>query len=157
MELLLLLLGIVFLFLGLLGAFLPIPGPPLSFLGIFCLKYTHYFKFDTYTLTILAIITVGLVFLDYYIPILGAKKFGGTKWGINGVTVGLIIGLFFGPLGIIFGPFIGAYIGEIINKNDHKQAFKSAIGSFLGFITGIILKISICIYMIYYTIINYNY
>ena len=83
--------------------------------------------------------------LDYIVPALGTKKFGGTKKGMWGSTLGLLAGMFiisFGPLGlggILVGPFIGAYIGELIAHNPHP--WKAAFGSFIGFLAGTLLKI----------------
>ena len=36
------------------------------------------------------------------------KKFGGTKYGLWGCTVGLIAGLWFGPVGILFNNICSA-------------------------------------------------
>jgi uncharacterized protein YqgC (DUF456 family) len=90
--------------------------------------------------------------LDYFIPIIGAKKFGGTKSGIIGATVGLIAGLIFlGPLGIFLGTFLGALVGELIHDPDDKRtAVKAATGTLIGFLTGVFLKFSITVLFGYY-------
>ena len=55
-------------------------------------------------------VAIGVFILDYFIPIIGAKKFGGTKTGIIGATLGLLVGLIFlGPLGFFLGTFSGAF------------------------------------------------
>ena len=88
------------------------------------------------------VIAVVVYILDYIIPVLGTKKFGGSKYGIIGTTVGLVVGLIFlGPFGIIIGPFVGAFIGELIYDNENSnRAFKAAIGSFIGFLFSTGLK-----------------
>ena len=84
--------------------------------------------------------------IDYFIPAMGTKKFGWTRYGVIGTMVGLILGLvFFPPLGIIIGPFIGAYIGEMMNDKDSKKALKAAFGSFVGFLTSFFLKFVTCL------------
>ena len=89
--------------------------------------------------------------LDYFIPIWGTKKFGGSKAGVIGSGIGLIVGLFFGPLGIILGPFLGALAGELItNQTEIKKALRSATGSFIGFLFGTGLKLVFCGFMAYY-------
>ncbi|MBG7630555.1 MAG: DUF456 domain-containing protein, partial [Bacteroidetes bacterium] len=90
------------------------------------------------TLGVAVIITI----IDYIIPAMGTKKFGGTRYGVIGTMVGLILGLFFfPPLGIIIGPFVGAFIGEMINDSkDSGKALKAAFGSFIGFLTSTFLK-----------------
>jgi hypothetical protein len=91
-------------------------------------------------------ITIVVTVLDNIIPIIGTKKFGGTKYGIVGATLGLIVGLFFGPIGIIAGPFIGAFVGEIIkDSKDSKKALKAAWGSFIGFLASTLLKFIVSI------------
>ena len=93
----------------------------------------------------IALIVFGL---DYVIPAIGTKKFGGTKAGVIGTTVGLLVALIFpilGPFGIIIWPFVGALVGELLNKADKKTATKAAFGSFLGFLTGTFLKFMVAI------------
>ncbi|MFX3674392.1 MAG: DUF456 domain-containing protein [Paenisporosarcina sp.] len=72
----------------------------------------------------------------------GVKKYGGSKAGIWGSTIGLLIGPFVIPfLGIILGPFIGAIIAELlISRTSIKQAIKTGFGSVIGFLTSVITK-----------------
>ena len=140
--------SIICLLVGLAGAVLPLPGPPLSLIGLFMLHYSKYAQFDRSTLTFFVILTVALSIFDYYAPIWGTKKFGGTKYGSWGSTIGLLMGLFFTPIGMFLGAFLGAFIGEIIGKTEPKIAFKAAIGSFVGLITGIVGKVTLCLAMI---------
>ena len=79
------------------------------------------------------------------IPAIGTKKFGGTRAGVIGTTIGLVVALIFpvfGPFGIIIWPFIGALVGELLNKADKKTATKAA---FLGFLTGTFMKFLVAI------------
>jgi len=142
MDILLLGLGFILMCLGIIGSFLPIlPGPPISWLGLLVLHFTKAIPMNWWFLGITLAIALSVFVLDYIIPMVGTKKFGGSRAGVIGTTVGLIIGIiFFMPFGIILGPFIGALIGELSNQADSKKAFKAAFGSFLGFITGTFLK-----------------
>ena len=90
--------------------------------------------------------------LDYLIPIWGTKKFGGTKYGAWGCTIGFLAAFWLGPAGIIIGPFVGAFVGELIGGKDSKSSLKSAIGSFVGFLVGSFLKIVVCFFMLYWII-----
>lgn len=143
MDILLIILGAICIIVGILGCFLPIiPGPPVSFLGLLLLEWTEKSPFDSDTLWMWGLIAAGVTALDYVVPVYGTKKFGGTKRGVWGSTIGLIVGLFFGPLGIILGPFIGAFLGEMsTGKATNKEALRAAFGAFVGFLVGVIIKL----------------
>lgn len=152
MEIALVILAFACIIIGLIGAVLPLPGPPLSFVGMLILHYTNYAEFSTLLLVGLGTVTVAVVILDYYVPIWGTKKFGGTKWGSIGATVGLLIGMFLGPFGLFIGAFAGAFAGELLGGNHHKAAFRAALGSFIGFVTGIVMKVALCLFMLFIAI-----
>ncbi|MDY0098882.1 MAG: DUF456 domain-containing protein [Bacteroidales bacterium] len=144
-------LAVVLLLLGIIGCLVPVlPGPPMSFLGLILLHFTKFADFSSTLLITLAVVTIVVTLLDYVVPVWGTKKFGGSKYGIRGATVGLIIGLFLGPLGIIAGPFIGAFVGELIFKDDIRYALRAGFGSLLGFLTGIGLKLAASFVMTFY-------
>jgi hypothetical protein len=154
MDYLLLALGVALIIFGLIGCVLPIiPGPPLSFLGILALHYTKFASYSTDFLVIAASIAILVTVLDYIVPVWGTKKFGGTKAGMWGATLGMIIGMIFlGPLGLIFGPLVGAIIGESIKGANNKDAFKAGLGAFLGFLMGVGLKLAASIYITWHFI-----
>ncbi len=130
---------------GLAGSVVPVlPGPPLSWAGILAIHFTKYESFSSTFLWVTGGIMVSITLLDYFVPIWGTKKFGGTRRGVIGSTIGLLIGLFvFPPFGIIIGPFIGAFIGEMTaNRDDTSKALKSATGSFIGFVVGTGMKLA---------------
>lgn len=138
---------------GLAGCILPfLPGPPLCYLALLLQQFRAEPPFTSKFLWIWAGVTVGVVIIEYVIPVYGTKKFGGTKYGVWGCTIGLVVGLFFGPIGIIAGPFIGALVGELIGNANSDQAMKAALGSFIGFLAGTVLKLIICGVMTYHYI-----
>lgn len=143
MEILLIVLGSIFIISGILGCVLPIiPGPPLSYIGLLFLHFTARYQFSSKFLIIWAIITVVVYALDYLIPAWGTKRFGGSNRGVWGSIIGLVIGLFFfPPFGIIIGPFVGAVIGELTAGKESGAALKSGFGSFMGFLAGTLLKL----------------
>ncbi len=150
-DYILLIIGIVFMIMGIIGCLVPVlPGPPISYLGIILLHLSRFGQFSQTTLIILGIVAIVVTILDYIVPLWGTKRFGGSKYGIRGATVGLIIGLFLGPMGIIIGPFIGAVVGEMIFKDDMPYALKAGFGSLLGFLTGIGLKLAASFVMTFY-------
>ncbi len=149
MDLFLLILGFTSLLIGLIGAVLPLPGPPLSLLGILLIHWTKAYEFSSNTLWTLGILTIMITILDYLIPALGLKKYGGSKAGMWGSMLGLIIGMGLGPLGIFIGAFAGALIGELLVGKTSSQASKAAWGTFMGFLFGVVLKVALCIAMIW--------
>lgn len=152
MEYFLITVSFLLLITGVIGSILPIlPGPPISWVGFLLASFTPWVDLSTQWLILTAMVTIVITILDFYIPVWGTKRFGGTKYGTNGSTIGMIIGLiFFPPFGIIFGPFIGAFIGEIIHDGTvTSKALKSAMGAFMGFILGTGMKLGLSLFMLF--------
>lgn len=140
---------------GIIGCFIPmIPGPPISFLGLVTIYCLSDDQISPWALTFYGIITIITVILDYVIPSLGVKYFGGTKYGKWGSFIGTLIGLCYFPIGLLLGPFLGAFIGELIGRQSRSMAFKSGVGSLLGFIFGVMMKFIVCIYFLCITIVS---
>ncbi len=93
---------------------------------------------------------ISVFILDYFIPSIGANKFGGSNAGVIGSTIGLVIGIFlFGPIGILFGSFFGALIGELtVNINNMRIALLAAIGTLIGYLGGVLLKLSVSLFFL---------
>lgn len=150
MDILLIILGIICLIAGLAGCFLPVlPGPPVAYAGLLLLHFTDKVQFSTAQLLAWLFVVIVMQVLDYFVPMLGSKYSGGSRWGTRGCLVGTIIGLFFMPWGIILGPFIGAFVGELLGGRKTRQALKSGLGSLLGFLLGTVLKCIVCGYFIW--------
>jgi len=137
---------------GVLGAILPaLPGPPLNYAAVWLIHLTKRGNYSWQFLVIWGVITALTIILEYVIPIIGAKRFGGTKWGIWGCIVGLVAGVFIvPPVGMIVGPFAGAFAGELIGGKKSGQAFKAGLGSFLGFVMGTGIKVVVSLVMTFY-------
>ena len=136
MDIFLVILGFIFACLGIIGSFLPVlPGPITSWVGLLLLHLTKAVPQNWTFLGITLAIAVIIFFLDYFIPAMGTKRFGGTKYGVYGTTIGLIIGLLSPiPFGILIGAFVGALVGELIyDSKDTNRAIKASFGAFLGF------------------------
>ena len=147
MELFLVCIALLLMLLGILGSFLPVlPGPLTSWAGLLVLHFTEGVELSHTFLIVSLVFAVFIYVLDYIIPAIGTKRFGGSRAGMIGTTLGLIIGLFSPiPFGIIIGPFVGALIGEMMHRNDFNKALKAAFGSFLGFIASTFLKFIVAI------------
>lgn len=149
MDILLIVLGAVCMLLGLLGCVLPaLPGPPVSYVGFLLLHCTDRIQFSLTEMLVLLLLVIVAQVLDYFIPILGSKYSGGTRWGSWGAFVGSVVGLFFLPAGLFLGPFLGAVVGELLGAADLSRALKSGIGALAGFLLGTVLKLSLCMYFV---------
>jgi uncharacterized protein YqgC (DUF456 family) len=152
-DYLLLITGIILMILGIIGCLVPVlPGPPFSFLGLILLHLSRFGQFSNTILIILGCVAVAVTILDYIVPVWGTRKFGGSKYGARGATVGLVVGIFLGPAGIILGPLVGAFVGEMIFKDDVKYALRAGFGSLLGFLAGVGLKLAASFVMTFYFI-----
>ncbi len=149
MDIFLLVVGLLLMIIGVFGSFLPVlPGPPFSWLGLLVLYLTSAVPNDWWFLGITLVIALIVFAMDYVIPAVGTRKFGGSRAGMIGTTIGLLVAILFpilGIFGIIIWPFVGALVGELINKADQKTALKAAFGSFIGFLTGTFLKFVVAV------------
>ena len=141
-DIVLTIIGLLCVIVGIFGSFLPVlPGTSVSWLGLLLLHLTSAVPMNITYLAIWLGVVILITVLDYVIPAVGTKKFGGSQYGVIGTTLGLIVGILAPiPLGFIIGPFVGAYIGEMMNKPDSKTATKAAFGSFIGFLTSTLMQ-----------------
>jgi len=143
LDIILTVFGGISILVGIAGCILPIlPGSPLCYIGILLLHFTSRAEFSLRFLIVWAVIVVLVQVLDYYVPLWGTKKFGGSRNGIAGSMIGLVLGIFFiPPWGIILFPFLGAVIGELMGKSNFSLALKAGFGSFVGFLAGTVMKL----------------
>ena len=138
---------------GLVGCILPvIPGPPLSWLGMLLVWFTHPDGFTSRLLIVWLVITIVFTILDYVAPSWVTTKTGGSKAAGRGSFVGLIVGLiFFPPWGMILGSFLGALAAEVLVSGQAvADSVKPAFGSFLGFLLSTGLKLTASAVMLFY-------
>ena len=140
---------------GILGAVVPvIPGPPISYLGLLLIQWSGYGEFSGTFLWIWAGITLIVTIMDYVLPSLMTKRFGGSRAASIGSFLGLLAGMFlFPPWGVIAGPFLGAFAGELMyNRANSAKAFTVALGAFFAFIVGSGAKLVAGSLMLFYAI-----
>ena len=150
MDWLLVTLAVACCIIGVIGSVLPgVPGTPISYVGFLCFHFSSPVnRIAIWVHIVFIVLIVAVLVLDYIIPIIGTKRFGGSKYGTWGSTIGLIVGLFWGLPGMIIGPFVGAFLFELIFKRDAKRAFKSALGSFVGFLLSTGIKTILALIML---------
>ena len=143
---------VVLFIVAFVGLVYPIIPSVLFLLGGF-IVYGLFYSFSDlpWWFWVIELLFVALLFAaDTISNLVGVKKFGGSKAGMWGSTIGLLIGPFVIPFaGIIAGPFIGAVIGElIVERSNIQQAIKVGVGSVIGFLTSVVTKGMIQVVMI---------
>lgn len=143
LEVTVLIAGLVLNGLGIVGCVVPaLPGPLISWLSLFLFFLLPEHEVSATTLTISGLFMAGVTALDYVVPVLGAKKFGSSREGIIGGSIGIVVGLFlFPPIGIILGPLVGTIAGDMMAGGTFTKALNSGIGSLIGFIAGTTIKL----------------
>ncbi len=146
MEYLLLILSLIFIILGYVGAFVPgLSGPPLAWVSILLLYFINNIQLPLWVLVVTGVIAGLSLILEWIIPAYGTKIFKGSKYGIRGSYIGMIIGIIAPiPFGFLIGPFVGAYVGELyMDPKDQSRALKAAFGTFIGFLLAILMNFAL--------------
>ena len=155
LETIAVIIGAIFVLLGLAGCILPVlPGPPLSFVGLLLLALINHFlpPLTPTLIIVMAIITLAVTVAEYILPLVSAKRYGASKWGIWGSVLGMAIGIFFSPFGMLLGAFIGAVAVEWLVQKEKGRAIKAGWGVFIGSLVGTALKLGASGMMVYYFI-----
>lgn len=105
-------------------------------------------------LVVLFILCLASTFADNIAAALGAKKFGGTGWGMAGAVIGGIVGMIVGGIwGIFLGPLAGAVLFEMLfAKKDMTTSLKAGWGTFVGILISMILKLGLSVGIIIFVI-----
>jgi uncharacterized protein YqgC (DUF456 family) len=135
---------------GIAGAVLPaLPGVPLVFAGMLLAAWADHFQHvGAFTLTVLGILSVLAIAVDFVAGLLGAKRVGASSRALWGATLGTFVGLFFGIPGLLLGPFVGAVIGELSAGSHVNRATTVGIGTWLGLLFGTLAKLALCFTML---------
>ena len=152
MDIFLLVVSFLIMIVGIIGSVIPVlPGPLSSWLGLFIFSNISDVEVQSKTLIFCLIVALIIFVFDYIIPIYTSKKFGASKYGIIGASIGTLIGLFLPPFGIILGALLGAISGELLLNKNFEKSIKAATGVFIGLIISGFTKafISIVFLVIY--------
>lgn len=144
--------ALLIMLIGIIGSIIPaIPSTTLVLLA----AVVHKLWFGAASLGIaplvaLILLTAITLILDYVATMVGAKKLGGSWWGISGACLGALAGAFI-PIffvGIFIGTFAGAVCFEMFGGRELKEAARAGLGALIGLLAGAIGKLAGCIAMI---------
>ena len=135
---------------GVAGAVLPaLPGVPLVFAGMLLAAWADHFEHvGAFTLTLLGVLSLLALLVDFVAGVLGAKRVGASMRALWGATLGTFVGLFFGIAGLLLGPFVGAVVGELTAGSHVHHATRVGIGTWLGLLFGTLAKLALCFTML---------
>lgn len=145
MDIFLSIVAVLLALVGIVGCVVPvIPGVVLSYAALLCLRFTSFGEVSAAALLLWLLATVAVTAADYYLPAWMARRFGGSRAGMIGATVGMFAGVFVPFPGLLLGPFAGALAGELLHDGrDWRRALRVGVGSFLSFIVGTGLKLAV--------------
>ena len=135
---------------GLAGTVVPVlPGVPMIFSGLVLAAWSTGFEpIGWGTITVLGVLTVFAILIDFVAAAFGAKRLGASQRAFWGATLGAVVGMFFGLVGIIIGPFIGAVAAEMADGQGARQAGRSGYGVWIGMVLGTAAKLAIAFLML---------
>ena len=148
---------IMFIIAGIGGTFIPVlPGPTLIVIGALLHGFLNDFQpLGWFPLLILGVACIAAALGQTMLTSFGTHKFGGSKAGMIGGTVGLLAGFFIPfPGGMIIGAFIGAVGCELyFAGKEIKQATKAGFGGLVGLFASFLFEILITLGMVIYILI----
>jgi uncharacterized protein YqgC (DUF456 family) len=135
---------------GLLGSVVPwLPGPLLILVGaVVWAVATDFARIGPGRLIVLTALALLSYSLKFVAVAAGARRYGGTRWGLIGAVVGAVVGLFFGLPGLLLGPMVGAVAGELLRGADLAEGLRSGYGAAVGLLAGIVADIAIALALI---------
>lgn len=138
------------LFIGLVGCIVPmLPGTTLILLGIVLLKLLLPVTLGWTIVGWIALIWLLSVLADFLGIIIGARMFGGSKWGMSGATGGALVGMFFSLPALLVGTFFGAVVAEKIGaKKTDRESLRAGVGATAGFLLSTVVRVACALLML---------
>ena len=143
-------LAVLLIAVGVAGTVLPaLPGVILVLAGIVLGAWIGDFvQVSGVTVTVVTVIAIAALLIDYFAGVLGAKKAGASKEAIVGALIGTVMGIFTGLWGLIFMPLAGAVAGQYLVDRDLIRARNVGLATWLGMAIGMVAKVALTFLMI---------
>lgn len=143
-------LTIVLSLIGVAGVVVPVlPGTTLIMIGMLMHKLLRPEDVTWAVIGWIAAIWLLSVMIDFLGVIIGARLFGGGKWGMLGAGGGAVIGMFFSLPMLILGTVLGAVAAEkLIAQKSHRASLLAGAGAAVGFIISTIGRLFCAVAML---------
>jgi uncharacterized protein len=150
MEILAWTLTIVLMLVGLAGVIVPLlPGNALILLAAILHKWLLPGTISWAVVGWIAALCALSIIADFAGTILGARLFGGGKWGMAGAGTGAFVGMFFSLPALILGTIFGAVAAEkFIAKKSGRTAVLAGVGAATGFVLSTVVRLACALAMI---------
>lgn len=141
-------LTIVLTLIGLAGVVIPVlPGTTLILIGMVAHKFLRPEDISWAAIGWIGGFWLLSVIIDFAGVMLGARLFGGGKWGMMGAGGGAVIGMFFSLPMLVLGTVLGAVAAEkLIAKKSHRASLMAGAGAAVGFLISTIGRL-ICAFV----------
>jgi hypothetical protein len=140
----------VLMFVGVAGVIVPLlPGTALILLASILHKWLLPDALEWSTIGWIAVVWILSVAADFGGVMLGAKLFGGGKWGMAGAGTGAFIGMFFSLPALILGTIFGAVAAEkLIAKKTGRTSLLAGAGAATGFLISTVVRLACAVVMV---------
>lgn len=135
---------------GLVGSVVPLlPGTTLIFAGVLLHKLLLPASVSTAAVVWIGVFWLFSVVADFVCTLLGARLFGGSKWGMTGAGGGALVGMFFSLPALLLSTILGAVAAEkLLGKRTDRDALKSGLGAALGFLVSTVVRAAFALAMV---------
>ncbi|MBX3736976.1 MAG: DUF456 domain-containing protein [Candidatus Didemnitutus sp.] len=143
-------LTVLLLLAGLVGSVVPmLPGTTLIFGGVLLHKFLLPASVSTAAVVWIGVFWLLSIAADFACTLLGARLFGGSKWGMTGAGGGAMVGMFFSLPALLLATILGAVAAEkLLGKRTDRDALKSGLGAALGFIVSTFVRAAFALAMV---------
>jgi uncharacterized protein YqgC (DUF456 family) len=136
-------LTILLMLVGLAGTFLPLlPGTLLILIAALIHKLLLPDSFSWFVFGWLAAFWAVSVLADVGCTLVGARLFGGSKWGMAGAGGGAMVGMFVSLPALILGSILGAIAAEKLGaRRTDREALRAGAGAAVGFLLSTVVRL----------------
>ncbi len=138
------------LLIGFVGCIVPmLPGTTFILLGVVLHKLLLPLSVSWSLVGWVAALWFLSVVADFVGVLIGARLFGGGKWGMTGATGGAFVGMFFSLPALLLGTFLGAVAAEKYGaKRSDRESLRAGVGATAGFLISTVARVACALAMI---------